>query len=210
MRVVGGEFVANDEVNQMVWLPLPEARRRLLADRDRKIVLDLDPASVTTWPCVIVRHGSAGERASWKGDDRERPLDALGEQQAERLVPLLAAYGVKRVISADVLRCMQTVGPFAASNRILVESEPLLSESGYAAEPKIAVDRLIEVVRTKVPSAACSQGKTIPGLVTSARVALKASSLQDASVRKGGLLVMHLQHNPDLTLVATERWDPLA
>jgi 8-oxo-dGTP diphosphatase len=210
MRVASGEFIPNDEVDQIMWLPPREARVHLLADRDRTVILDLDVASISTWPCVMVRHGSAGDRSTWAGDDRERPLDALGEEQADRLVPLLAAYGIKRVLSADVLRCLQTIGPYAEDNRLTVESEPLLSESGYGSQPENAVERLIELLHSKVTSVVCSQGKTIPGLVTNACLSLNAKPPDDASVRKGGLLVLHLRDNSELTVAATERWDPLA
>jgi 8-oxo-dGTP diphosphatase len=114
------------------------------------------------------------------------------------------------VLSADVLRCLETIGPYAEATRLTVESEPLLSESGYSSRPEHAVDRLIELLRTKVPSAVCSQGKTIPGLVTSACLALNSKPPDEPSVRKGGLLVLHLLDQGDLSVVASERWDPLA
>jgi len=211
MRVAAGTFMPNDEVDQMMWLPPPEARIHLPPERDRDVIpADLDLDAVSTWPCVMVRHGSAGERSTWAGDDRERPLDSLGDEQADRLVPLLAAYGIKRVLSADVLRCLETIGPYAEETRLTVESEPLLSESGYGTQPDLAVERLLELLRTQVPSAVCSQGKTIPGLITAAYLALNAKPPDDASVRKGGLLVLHLQNGGEPNVVASERWDPLA
>ena len=113
MRVASGEFVPNDEVDQMMWLPPREAQAHLHPEPRPGVVTGVDLASVSTWPCLLVRHGSAGERATWQGDDRERPLDALGDEQAEALVPLLSAYGIRRVLSADVMRCMETIGPYA-------------------------------------------------------------------------------------------------
>ena len=35
---------------------------------------------------VVVRHGTAGDRANWDGEDRLRPLDARGERQAAALL----------------------------------------------------------------------------------------------------------------------------
>jgi 8-oxo-dGTP diphosphatase len=215
MRVAGGEFAPNAEVDQMMWLPPREARRHLAPDRDQSVTADVDFAAVATWPCLLVRHGSAGERSTWPGDDRERPLDPLGEEQAEALVPLLMAYGVRRVLSADVMRCLETIGPYAGEARLTVESEPLLSETGYGSQPDLAVERLLDLLRTQVPSVACSQGKTIPGLVTAACAALGGKPPEDASVRKGGLIVLHLQNGgnsspePAISLAATERFDPL-
>ncbi|HWC33872.1 MAG TPA: NUDIX hydrolase [Mycobacteriales bacterium] len=209
MRVTGGEFVPNDEVDQLMWLPPREARRHLFPERDQGILLDVDHEAVSTRPCIVVRHASAGERATWPGADRERPLDALGEEQAEALIPLLAAYGIRRVLSADVLRCLETIGPYAGEARLTVESEPLLSETGFAEQPELAVDRLLALLSSHVPSVVCSQGKTIPGLVTAACATLGAKPPDDASLRKGGLFVLHLHAADPLRITALERFDPI-
>jgi phosphohistidine phosphatase SixA len=192
MRPVAGEFVPNDEVDQLIWLPPREARVHLSPDRDRGVVVGLDPERLSTHPLLFVRHGSAGERSTWQGDDRERPLDATGEAQAEALVPLLSAYHVSRVLSADVLRCVQTVGRYAEHAHLTVESEPLLSESAYAERPALSVDRVLEILSSGVSTTACSQGKTIPGLVSEVSAALGTQE-PVRSVRKGGLVVMHVR-----------------
>jgi 8-oxo-(d)GTP phosphatase len=209
MRVAGGDFAVNDEVDQLMWLPPREARRHLSPDRDQSMLADLDPASLTTWPCVLVRHGSAGDSSTWHGDDRERPLDTLGEDQADALVPLLSAYRIARVLSADVLRCMETIGPYAGEAHLTVESEPLVSEAGYAEQPNRALERLLDIIATGVPSAICSQGKALPGLLTTVCESLGLPAPVDPSLRKGGLAVLHLRNPNSPELVATERFDPL-
>lgn len=209
MRVADGRFTPNDEVDQMMWLPPREARRHLSPGRDQSVLAGLDIDAVSTWPCLLVRHGSAGERATWEGDDRERPLDALGDEQAEALVPLLTAYGIRRVLSADVLRCMETIGPYASVAQLTVESEPLVSEAGYAQQPDRALERLLEIICSGVPSVVCSQGKTLPALLTAACAALNSPPPPDPTVRKGGMTVLHLKENSPPQLVATDRFDPL-
>jgi 8-oxo-dGTP diphosphatase len=210
MAVEDGRFTPNAEVDQLMWLPPREAALHLSPDRDRDILAGFDTDTVTTWPCVLVRHGSAGERSTWQGDDRERPLDTLGEEQAEALVPLLMVYGIRRVLSADVLRCTETIGPYAHVAHLPVESEPLVSEVGYAEQPARALERLLEIVGSGVPSVVCSQGKTLPSLLTSACKALKFPPPSDPTVRKGGLTVLHLRDGSPPELAATERFDPLA
>jgi 8-oxo-dGTP pyrophosphatase MutT (NUDIX family)/phosphohistidine phosphatase SixA len=209
MRVADGHFTPSDEVDQMMWLPPREAKRHLSPERDQGILAGVDLDAVTTWPCLLVRHGSAGERATWQGDDRERPLDALGDDQAEALVPLLTAYDIQRVLSADVLRCMETIGPYATHAQLPVESEPLLSEAGYAQQPDRALERLLEIICSGVPSVVCSQGKTLPALLTAACAALNSPPPSDPSVRKGGMTVMHLHKGSPPSLVATDRFDPV-
>jgi 8-oxo-dGTP pyrophosphatase MutT (NUDIX family)/phosphohistidine phosphatase SixA len=209
MRPVAGEFVPNAEVDQLMWIPPREARAHLSPQRDRDVVVDLEPDQVSTRPFLLVRHGSAGERSTWQGDDRERPLDAAGEVQAEALVPLLAAYRVNRVLSADVLRCLQTVGRYAEHAHLSVESEPLLSESAYLERPKLSVERVLEILGSGMSTTACSQGKSIPGLVSSVCAALGTEE-PPTSVRKGGLVVLHVRDGIDASIAAVEHFDPPA
>jgi broad specificity phosphatase PhoE len=81
-----------------------------------------------TGPLLVVRHGSAGERAGWSGDDRDRPLDATGLRQAEWIAAQLAGDGVRRVLSSPFARCVQTVGPLAERLRLNVELRRELAE----------------------------------------------------------------------------------
>jgi 8-oxo-dGTP pyrophosphatase MutT (NUDIX family)/phosphohistidine phosphatase SixA len=209
MRPVAGEFVPNSEVDQLIWLPPREARAHLSPQRDRDVVLDLDRERISTRPFLLVRHGSAGERSAWQGDDRERPLDATGELQAEALVSLLSAYRVTRVLSADVLRCLQTVERYAEHAQRSVESEPLLSESAYLERPELSVERVLEILASGDSTAACSQGKTIPGLVTAVCAALGTAE-PTTSVRKGGLVVLHVRDAAQPRIAAVEHVDPPA
>ena len=209
IEAVDGAFVSGAEVDQLMWLPPREARLHLQADRDRPVI-DAFMADVRpTRPCVVVRHGSAGERAAWSGDDRERPLDPLGHQQALALIPVLDVLGARRVLSADVLRCLDTVGPFAAATRLTVESEPLLSESGYIAAPDAAVERLLEVLLGEQPVVVCSQGKAIPPLLKRAGAVLGLRAVE-AVVPKGGFAVLHLADGYEPALTALECFPPVA
>lgn len=77
---------------------------------------------------LLVRHGSAGDSAAWKGDDHERPLDARGRRQAKGLVDELARFDPTVVVSSPYLRCLQTVEPLARSLGAAVD---VRSELGY-------------------------------------------------------------------------------
>ena len=169
MTVESGAFLPSDEVDQLMWLPAKEGQRFLLADRDRRILTEFAADPDPTWPLVVVRHGSAGDRSSWPGPDRERPLDDVGQVQAQALAPLLDLYRVSRVLSADVLRCLETVGPYAALRALTVESEPLVSESGFAAHAERAVDDISGATTsgatgrtppTKCSGTACGRGQS--------------------------------------------------
>jgi len=209
MTAESGAFVPSDEVDQVMWLPAKEGQRFLMADRDRHILTEFARDPDPTWPLVIVRHGSAGERSSWPGPDRERPLDDVGHAQAQALAPVLGVYRVSRVLSADVLRCLETIGPYAALRALTVESEPLVSESGFAAHAERAVDRMLALIAEREPVAVCSQGKTMPDLIAGICRQLGHLPPADTVIRKGGFCVLHVAANGKLRLMAAERFDPL-
>ena len=77
---------------------------------------------------LVIRHGSAGEREEWNGDDRFRPLDEKGFTQASRLVELLDGYEISRVLSSPAVRCVQTVEPLARAHGLDVAVRDGLAE----------------------------------------------------------------------------------
>jgi Histidine phosphatase superfamily (branch 1) len=70
---------------------------------------------------IVVRHGDAGDKASWKGPDLLRPLSATGHSQAEGLVLRLADYPVERILCSRTVRCHQTVEPLARDRLLEIE-----------------------------------------------------------------------------------------
>ena len=207
MRVLSGVFTPNEEVDQLMWLPPREGQQHLSPDRDRPILTEFARDAEPTRAFLLVRHSSAGERAAWPGDDRERPLDEVGHAQADALVPLLDAYDVRRVLSADVLRCLETVGPFAALRALPVESEPLVSETGTLSNPGAAIDRLLSLMGEGEAIAVCSQGKAIPELLAGVCRGLGYMVPPDTHTRKGGFWVLHLAANGKLRIAGLERFD---
>ena len=84
--------------------------------------------------CLVVRPASAGDRGTWRGDDRERPLDGRGRRQAAALVGQLTPLAASgRVISSPYVRCVETVEPLAAARRVAVEVSPALAEGAGLA-----------------------------------------------------------------------------
>jgi 8-oxo-(d)GTP phosphatase len=195
MRTTGGEFTPNDEVDEVRWLSLPEAVQLLSPDRDRVVVDGLDRAGLLARTAVVVRHASAGEREAWTGDDRERPLDATGRGQADGWVDLLRAYQVGRLVSADIVRCLETLEPYAESAGLDIEPCPLMTEAGFALEPDAAANRLRELATTGGTVAVCSQGGVIPGLVE------RLGSRGEPAIRKAGAAVVHLDDRGRLLAV---------
>jgi 8-oxo-dGTP diphosphatase len=209
LETCGGGFEPTDEVDKVMWLPPREAQQHLDPDRDREVAVRFEKVFAPTWPVVLVRHGSAGERSDWPLEDRARPLDEVGHAQATALIPVLEAFRIRRALSADVLRCIDTIGPFTSRHRLTVESEPLVSESGYAAHPDAAVQRVVGLLSEEVPTVVCSQGKAMPQLVTTVCDALRAPRPADPVVPKGGFWVLHFAANGKRRLAGLDRFDAI-
>ena len=92
-RSVGGEFTPNAEVDELVWLPVADAMNALGYPHDRKVLRRFVKKPADTQTVLMVRHGTAGSKSRYKGDDRKRPLDKHGRAQAESLVGVLLAFG---------------------------------------------------------------------------------------------------------------------
>ena len=79
-------------------------------------------------PLLVVRHARAGRRSAYDGDDLDRPLSPRGRDQAEDLVPLLAGYRPRRILSSPAVRCFETVRPVAEALDLPIESVGELAE----------------------------------------------------------------------------------
>lgn len=165
-RALGGEFSASDEVDELAWLSTAEAMKRLQYAHDRKVLRRFVKHPADTRTVLVVRHGTAGTKARYKGDDRKRPLDKHGRAQAESLVGQLLAFGATEVHAAPRVRCHQTVGPLAEELGVPVHGEPTLAEEAYADDRGAARKRTLEIAKTEGTPVICSQGKVIPDLIT--------------------------------------------
>ena len=168
-EVVGGEGRLVNEIDEVAWLDVLHRPRQLDYARDRdqlRAVVRADAAGrLTTWPLAVVRHAKALPRGSWTRPDPERPLDDAGEVQAQSIVPLLAAYGVTRLVSSSSLRCADTVRPYAAAAGLPLRLRDGLSEEGYAADPDRSAHHLRRTVERGAPTAMCSHGPVLPSLL---------------------------------------------
>ncbi|TFV60401.1 NUDIX hydrolase [Mycobacterium sp. PS03-16] len=168
-RAGDGTFEPNDEVDELIWLPVPEAIKRVGYPHDRKVLRRFAKLPADTRTVLVVRHATAGSRSRFRGDDRLRPLDKHGRAQAESLVGQLLAFGADTLYAADRLRCVQTVEPLAEELGQTVRTDEALTEEAYSKDKKGTRRRLLDIVtesgaagRTPV---ICSQGKVIPDLI---------------------------------------------
>lgn len=162
MRAVGeSDFTANDEVDQVRWLPLDDARSTLTYENEAELLEAVDlNAVLTTGNLYLVRHAAAGDRGEWEGPDHLRPLTSRGERQAVGIAGELGALPLDRIITSPYVRCRQTVEPLAEKAGLPIEESEALAEG---ASVKVARKLCLELVGTE--SVLCSHGDVIPALL---------------------------------------------
>lgn len=161
----GGEFAPGNEVDELLWLPVTDAMKKLGYPQDRKVLRRFVKQLPDTKTVLVVRHGSAGSKSRFRGDDTKRPLDKKGRAQAEALVRQLQAFGATEVYAADRVRCHQTVEPLAAELGVAIRNEPNLTEEAYAKSPKRGRQRMLQIAEEAGTPVICTQGKVIPDLI---------------------------------------------
>jgi 8-oxo-dGTP pyrophosphatase MutT (NUDIX family) len=168
-----GPIVDTDEVDEVAWLSPVKAVDRLTYPDDRALVEHVAGLPTVTAVVGLVRHAHAGERKKWSGNDALRPIDPVGQAQAERVAELFAPFAPQRLIAATPLRCKQTLEPLAQ----VLGGPPIVLDSAFAepaeteeapAKALVALQRLLEL-RDGPPPVVCSQGKIIPALLAALR-----------------------------------------
>jgi phosphohistidine phosphatase SixA len=132
----------------------------------------------------LVRHGKAGSRERWTGDDRLRPLSKPGRRQAEALVRLFDGRTVERIVSSPFVRCVQTVQPLATDRAVAVEESEALSEGA-------PLETVLDLVAglDAVAAVLCSHGDVIPALVE--HLAADGMAIEgEPDWRKGSLWIL--------------------
>lgn len=194
-RAVGDDDVSgyrpNDEIDGVRWVDADEAAELLTYNYDRVTLAEALKRRRKTRAVIILRHGKARSRSAWRRDDRERPLLQLGRRQAERLVPVLAAYGVTRVLSSTSVRCVETVEPFVRTTGWELETRRRLSEEDVTSR---GVARVVEELLTDPRSlVVCTHRPVLPELAD-------ALGVPDPRLETGEMLVVHLRKNKPVGL----------
>jgi 8-oxo-(d)GTP phosphatase len=134
---------------------------------------------------LLLRHAWAGDRAAWEGDDRLRPLDAVGRAQAAAFADHLEAsvpggLGERpAIVSSPLLRCVASVEPLAERHGVTVETDarleevapPRRSRDGWSDAPWLAgralalLDAVVERTGTDRTVVVCSHGDILPALL---------------------------------------------
>jgi 8-oxo-dGTP diphosphatase len=196
----GQRFTPGDEVDRVEWSTVEVARSRLTYPRDLDVLDEMLAGPLLTTPYILLRHGSAGDKQDWLGDDVLRPLDPRGRAEAGRLPGLLAGFGPLRVLSSCTARCTETVLPYALHMGVSVMTDRAFTVG--LATTAGAADRMDDLVADGVPTLVCTHGELLAGLVPEVCARLDGKPPDEPVLRKGGFWILHVAHG---TLACLER-----
>lgn len=194
------------EIDEVRWVEVSAAKKLLTYPHDREplgILIDQwKDERLKTWAMIVVRHARARKRTVWRGGESTRPLTDGGSIQARGLVPLLAAYGVTRVVSSPWRRCMATVEPYADLIGAPIEEYPGITEDAHRAKPKLARRLAREELKERAPAVAiCTHRPVLPTFMdevsesTPYRI-IKAVPERDPWLQTSEMLVVHVGRRP--------------
>ncbi len=177
-------YLVNDEIDEVVWVPYEKALKRLTYKRDRATLLEAKRWRKRTRALVVLRHAKARSRSAWskKKRDQLRPLVSPGHDESQRLVPLLAAYDVTRLVSSSSTRCVQTLQPYADSTGWDLEARDDLSEEEASKKSVNAV--VGDLLDDKRSSVLCTHRPVLPRV-------FEAIGVEDEKLEPAGFVVVH-------------------
>lgn len=191
-RAIGADeadpFVPNKEVDEIRWVGMRDAATLLTYSHDRELLETFrelrERQAHRTRTLIVLRHAKAVPRSA-DLDDLERPLTSAGAARAKELVPQLAAYGIRRVVSSPAIRCAQTVEPYAHSISTFLEIDDRISEDTRAAQVERSLSSLLD---RKKPVVLCTHRPTLPWVFDAIGVELEELSPGQAVVvhHRGG------------------------
>jgi len=173
-------FQPNHEITEVRWVDLEDAGRLLSYRRDEEVLGQARSFERRTRPLVVLRHADALPRDRWPGNDRKRGLSSTGKRQAERLVPLLGAYGVTRVVTSSSTRSVDTVAPYAAAANVKRRETDALCEEDAT---RSSVAHVLETCQGR-PAVLCTHRTVLP-------LVFRALRIEQGTVDKGGFVVVH-------------------
>ncbi|WP_091226414.1 NUDIX domain-containing protein [Microbacterium sp. 3J1] len=210
-------FVPNREIAAVEWVSVSKARSRLSYPVDLEI-LDffanlVDDGVLRTFPVIALRHAKALSRSDWDGADAARPLTDRGLRQAESIVGPLRAFGVRRIVTSDAVRCVQTVKPLAKALDRKTVKTPKISQDAWEDDEDDLRSVIGRRVRSGKPAVICSHGPVLPGILS--EIALATGTIQGsyvaaaADLEPAAFSVVHLSAtNPGSGIIAIETHIP--
>lgn len=154
------------EVDESRWVSVKEASKRLSRAEDRTplaaLIKAYESGDLNSHVLVIARHGKALARAQWQGDEAGRPLTPLGVAQSAALVPVLAAFGIRNIVTSEWKRCADTITPYMHAAGVLSLESEMFTEASHERNQKAVTAAIKRLVESEAPSVLCSHRPVLP------------------------------------------------
>jgi 8-oxo-dGTP diphosphatase len=197
--LAASKFKPDEEVSSVNWFEVEEARTKLTYEHDLTFLdqlIDLHKQGLlATKPFIVLRHAHATPRSDWSGEDGKRPLLPTGLVQARALIPLLAAFAPKRVVTSPWRRCYTTVFPFAEAMGLPVIERGQLTEFGNKKGPQRTARVVEKLIADEKSTVLCSHRPALPTILD--EISKLATPRQEILIHEaralepGSMLVVH-------------------
>jgi 8-oxo-dGTP diphosphatase len=159
------EFHPNEEVDLLEWHSLEDAIEKSTRDSDREIIEKFVNTPFDSYPLIMLRHAKALAREEWQGEDEDRPLEQLGQQQARRMLSLYQVYGLTEIHTSDAVRCHDTVEQMAHALKISLTITNKVSEYTWKKNKEKAIDYAKDLIKVNEPVILCSHNPVLPRMM---------------------------------------------
>jgi len=193
-------FKPDDEVEKIEWKTPEEIDSLLSYEQDKEYLVKLvelhKQGMLQTKPFVLLRHAKATPRNAWPKDEAKRPLLPLGEAQAKAIVPILSAYGIKKVVTSPWARCSSTVLPYVRKKGLKLIERGQLTEFGNANGPQRTSKTVEKLLATDSASVLCSHRPALPTILDA--ICKHATPAQEILIHEaralepGQMLIVHM------------------
>jgi 8-oxo-dGTP diphosphatase len=113
----------------------------------------------------MLRHAKALAREEWQGEDEDRPLDLLGQQQAKRMHAIYQVYGLQQIHTSDAVRCLDTISQIARIEELNPIITSAVSEYSWKKDKEKAIDYAKEIIKFNEQVLLCSHNPVLPRMM---------------------------------------------
>lgn len=215
--IQASSFVPNREIAALEWVSVKKAKARVSYPADVGILEEferlLGQGVLRTFPIIVLRHAKASPAEGDQHDD-ERTLSGRGFKQALAIVPALSAYGVKKIVSSDALRCTQTIEPLVAAAGRKADFTRKLSQDAWERGKADVRGIVGKRVRARKPVVLCSHLPIIADVMEELALATGTVTgpyvAEAAALEPAAFSVVHISAtNPGSGIVAIETHPPI-
>lgn len=196
-------FIPNDEVDEVRWIRVSQAKAILSYAQDVKTLNEAMSMPRFSSPLVLLRHSDAEKRATYAErhdgnppPDDYRPLTEEGMARTPAIADALRAFGIQVSYSSPAKRCMSTITPSFVSEDDVVQ-ETSFSEWGFSRDSSATMDRIRDIKRNETPLVICSHRPVLPTLM---RGVASKHTLPSRKLKAGDFVVFHRSLKDDGTI----------